>query len=138
MVQVETVRSRADRRHPLATVVLLVCGCVGNNCGTEPDCVPPPCPLPTAIVMNVTSVTGGPIASLIMTASGEVTGSGSCSVENAATVCRLHGTPGLYNIRLTAPGFQEKALSVTVAGKTPPCACAIIQVQQLSISLTPS
>jgi hypothetical protein len=128
----------AGRRRELAAVLLLAGACSGYNCGAEPDCILPPCVPRTAIVLRVTSVTGDPVADLSMTVSGAVIGSGSCSVEGAATVCGLVGPSGTYNIRLTAPGFQERTLGVTVAGSTPPCGCPIIETQQLDVSLTPS
>jgi hypothetical protein len=69
--------------------------------------------------------------------SGSPVVSGACRVEGETTVCRLASPPGTYDIRLTAPGFQEKALTVTVVGSAPPCACVTVQPQQLSVSLVP-
>lgn len=117
-------------------LALLAGGCSAYDHQHGPDCVPPPCPLPIAIVLDVTAAdTGGPIAGLRMAASGAVVGSATCSPGASATVCRLPGPPGAYSIRLTAPGFQEKAFGVTVAGTMPPCACASVQTREMSVVL---
>jgi hypothetical protein len=115
-----------------------VTGCSGRGPSNRPDCIPPPCPLPVAVVLNVSSMTGGPVAALSMSVSGAVVGSGSCSVAESVTVCSLGGGPGTYNIRLTAPGFEEKELSITVTGNTPACACTTVVTQELSVVVSPN
>ena len=77
------------------------------------------------------------MAGLTMAVSGAASGSGPCSGGDAVTLCTVPGMPGTYNIRLSAAGFQEKTLSVTVEGSSPPCACPSVQTQRLSVALTP-
>jgi hypothetical protein len=128
----------ARRGRQVASVVLLVCAGIGCSRGTEPDCQIPPCPVPMAIVLSVTSAAGGPAADVTMTVSGAASGSGPCSPGDSATLCIVTGMPGTYNVRLTAPGFEGKALSVTVEGSSPPCGCTSVQTQRLSVVLEPS
>jgi hypothetical protein len=128
----------AQRRREVASLVLLACAGVGCGSETEPDCAIAPCPVPMAVILSVTSAAGGPVAGLSMTVSGAASGSGPCSAGDSATLCTVPGMPGTYDVRLTASGFQEKALSVTVEGSSPPCACTSVQTQRLSVVLTPS
>ena len=133
---VRLYRERVNR----ATIGLALLVCAGAGCGhqTEPDCVMPPCALPIAIMLRVTSIAGGPVPGLTLTVSGAVSGSGPCTAGPAATSCVLPGTSGTYNLRLTAAGFEEKTLTVTVQGSTPPCGCTTVQTQQLDVALTPN
>lgn len=110
-------------------------GCGGN---AQPDCVRPPCPLPIVIMLSVTSAAGGPVAGLTLTMSGAASGSGPCSVGPSATLCAVLGMAGTYELRLTAAGFQDKTLTITVQGTTPPCGCPSVQTEQRSVVLDPS
>jgi hypothetical protein len=56
----------------------------------------------------------------------------------SASSCFEPGVPGTYNLRLTAPGFQDATLRVVVPGTTPECGCPTVQAQQVSVVLTPS
>ena len=122
----------------LAVTVVLAMSIAACDHETEPDCLQVPCPLPIAITVTVTSSAGGPVSGLTAAVSGAVTGSGFCRVDAAATVCMVPGGPGTYNLRLTAPGFQEYTVSVTVPGSTPPCGCTVGQHQDLAVVLSPS
>jgi len=116
-------------------LVMSVAACDHEN---EPDCRPLPCPLPIAITVTVTSSAGGPVSGLSVAVSGAVTGSGFCRVDAAATVCMVPGGPGTYNLRLTAPGFQENTVSVTVPDNTQPCGCTVGQHQDVAVILNVS
>jgi hypothetical protein len=116
----------------LALLVGISAGC------TQPDCIMPPCPMPIAIRVTVTSAAGGPVPGLTMTVSGSVSSSGPCATGESASSCFEPGVPGTYNLRLTAPGFQDATLRVVVPGTTPECGCPTVQTQQVSVVLTPS
>jgi hypothetical protein len=126
-----------DRHTAVATLALLACISIGCNYQAGPDCIIPPCALPMAIMVRVTSTLGGPVPGLTLTFSGAASGSGQCGVGESVTSCVVPGLPGTYNLQLAAPGFQEKALSVTVQGSTPQCGCTSVQIQQLDVDLTP-
>ena len=117
----------------LALLIGISAACHQN----EADCIPPPCPLPVAITLTVISAAGGPVPDLTFTLSGSASGSGQCSAGPSATSCIVLGMPGTYEMRLTAPGFQDRTLSVTVQGSTPPCGCPSVQPQRLEIVLDP-
>jgi hypothetical protein len=127
-----------DGHRELVGLTLLVCIGAGCSHQAEPDCVARPCPMPMAIVLSVTSAMGGPVPRLTLTYSGVASGSGQCGAGESATSCVVPGMPGTYELRLTAAGFQDKALSVTVQGSTPACGCPSVQTQQLDVVLTPS
>jgi hypothetical protein len=131
------VTSVVSRTGQLGGLGLLLAAHVGCGHAAEPDCVVPPCPIPLAIVINSTSAAGGPVANLLLTVSGASTGFGPCSAGDALTQCRVSGTAGTYNLRLTAAGFEEKAFSVTIEGSSPPCGCPTVQPQQIDVVLTP-
>ena len=122
----------------LVGLVLAVLVSAACDHDTEPDCRPLPCPLPIAITVTVTSSSGGPVSGVTVAVSGTATGSGFCRVETAATICSIPGGPGVYNLRLTAPGFQEHTVSVTVPDNTQPCGCTVGKHQDLAVTLTPS
>jgi hypothetical protein len=127
-----------DGHRPLAGVALALAVGTGCNHQSEPDCVMPPCPLPLAIMVRVTSATGGPVPGLTLTLSGAAAGSRQCSADASTSSCVVAGMPGTYNLRLAAPEFQEKTLSITVQGSTPPCGCTSVQRQDLDVVLSPN
>ncbi len=127
-----------DGHRRLARLALTLSVCAGCNHQSEPDCVMQPCPLPLAIMVRVASATGGPVPGLTLTLSGAAAGSGQCSADASTSVCVVPGMPGTYNLRFAAPGFQEKKLSITVQGSTPPCGCTSVQRQDLDVVLSPN
>ena len=104
---------------------------------TESDCMQVPCPLPFAITLTVSSAAGGPVPDLTLTVTGRVSSTGPCSVGPSATSCLVAGTAGTYDLQLAAAGFQDKTLSVTVAGSSPACGCPSVQTQHVDVVLTP-
>jgi hypothetical protein len=66
-----------------------------------------------------------------------MSGSGQCTAKQSTTECVVPGMPGTYNLQFTAPGFQDKTLSVVVQGNSPPCGCTSVQIQQVAVVLTP-
>ena len=113
---------------------LLACTCAGC---AQSTCVQPPCALPTAIVLSVTSAAGGPVPGVTVTISGSLSTQEPCTPGASATTCGVLGTAGTYNLLLSAAGFQDKALSVVVSGDTPACGCPTVQTQHVSTVLTP-
>ena len=124
-------------RRYLASLALLVACATGCSDPAQPDCVIPPCPMPMAIMVSVTSATGGPVPALTVTLSGTTSGSGQCNAGPSASSCVVPGMPGPYTLQFAASGFQPKAVSVTVSGSTPACGCTSVQTQQLDVVLTP-
>ena len=124
-------------------VALFLVACISAGCGriTQPDCVALPatsaCAPPVAITVTATSAAGGPVPGLTYTSSGALSNSGPCQPAGTTTVCTIFGGQGTYNVLLTAPGFQDNTLSVTVTGTMPQCGCPIIQTQQASVVLIP-
>ena len=109
------------------------------SCGQgtgKPDCVAMPCPMPMAVILTVEAAGGGAVPDLTMTVSGATSATGPCTVGTSDTTCYVPGTAGTYAIRLTAPGFQEKVVSVTVSGTEPPCGCASVQTERASVVLS--
>ena len=131
------VKKTTDGRRGFAGLTLLACVSVGCRHQTEADCVMPPCPLPVAIMLSVTSAAGGPVPGVTLTLSGAASGSAQCTDGAPATLCFVPGMPGTYNLQLAAAGFQGKTLSVVVPGSTPQCACASVETQRVSVALTP-
>ena len=121
----------------ISAVFLLACISAGCGHQTQPDCAVPPCALPLAITVTVTSAAGGPVSSLTLTLSGAVSGSGPCGIVGTTTVCTVLGGQGTYNLLLTAAGFQDQKFTVTVPGAMPPCQCPTVQAQQVNVVLTP-
>jgi hypothetical protein len=127
----------ADLRRVLG-LALVLGACIGCGEPMKPDCVMPPCPLPTAIVAQVFSASGGPVANVTLTLSGAASGSAQCNADATTTVCFVPGMPGRYDLLFAAPGFQVKPLSVAVQGSTPACGCTSVVQQNVVVVLTPS
>ena len=92
--------------------------------------------MPMAVVLTVTTPSGGAVPDLTMTVSGAASVAGPCNVGDSNTTCYVPGTAGTYAVRLSAPGFQEKVVSVTVTGSNPPCGCPSVQTEQASVVLS--
>ncbi len=127
------------RNHHRGIVRLAFLICVSTACNyeAEPDCIPPPCPMPIAIKASVSSSAGGAVPGLTLTLSGATSGPGQCTAGQSTTECIVPGMPGTYFLQFTAAGFQDKTLSVVVPGSTPPCGCTSVQIQQVTVVLTP-
>ena len=98
------------------------------------ECLLPPCPLPIALEVVVTSTTSGtgvPGTALA------ITGAESATVL-CDSACTISGYAGTYTLNVTAPGYQAAVRTVVVRGSHPSCGCASTETQQVSFVLTPT
>ncbi len=103
------------------------------------DCFPPPCPIPVAVDLRVTSLAGGPVPGLTVDLAGSGSGSVPCNVEETRNRCVVPGGYGTYHLRVAAPGFQTADLTVVVAGSAAPrCGCETVQTQEVEVVLAPT
>ncbi len=123
-------------RRMLACMALVGGLLVGCGHGSQPDCVMPPCALPMAIVVSVSSEAGHAIPGLTLILSGAMTGSAQCNVDASATTCFVPGVAGTYDLAFAAPGFQRKEITVVVSGSSPACRCPTVETQQTRVVLT--
>ena len=101
------------------------------SCG---ECLMPPCPLPIALIVNVTGGTpGAPVTGAVVQVSGAIFGTIPCS-----TSCYVPGTAGTYNLDVTAPGFEALRRTVTVQGTNPSCGCPTVVPEKVTVALVPT
>jgi hypothetical protein len=93
------------------------------SCG-DVVCTTEPCPLPVAIVLNVSSTTSGkqvPGAFVRVNGSSEV----QLCAQGTTTVCTIYGEPGDYQVEVGAPGLVAISSTVTFeASRASQCGCA--------------
>jgi hypothetical protein len=99
------------------------------------DCAVHPCPLPTALVVELTSSSSG---AAVNGASIAVSGAVSATVPCDARRCTIGGYAGTYTLVVAAPGYESPERTVDVQGFTPECGCASVQTQDLTFVLTPT
>jgi hypothetical protein len=123
----------------VTAAVLLAVSATGGGCSNSRDeCIRPPCPLPIAVEIGVTSAAGGPVEGLTVRVSGAAMGTASCTTGSANTMCFVPGTAGTYNLDLAASGFQPTQRTVTVTGTTPECGCPTVEKVHLDVVLSPN
>jgi hypothetical protein len=109
-------------------------------CGRE-GC--PPCFAPgPAIEIRVTGQGAiGPVSGVWVVASRATPASGSqtvaCNAESDASVCRVSGEAGTFNLQIGAPGFDSTQLTLAVRGTSGKC-CYTVETQRVSVVLVPS
>ena len=108
-----------------AALAFAIAGCDG-------DCLMPPCPLPIAVVVEITSASSGAAVS-----GASITVSGASTVPCDSS-CTIMGYAGTYTLDVSAPGYQGTVRTVLVHGSTPACGCASTEPEQVSIALTPT
>lgn len=114
--------------------LILAAGLVACGDSRVVDCIYPPCALPIAVELTVTSAaSGAPVPGATVT----VTGTDSTTFACNGT-CIVGNGPGTYNIGVDAPGFVSAQRSVHVTGTNPTCGCATADTQNLTIALTPA
>jgi hypothetical protein len=108
-----------------------------SDCSSQ--CVSPPCALPRALLISVTSAAGEPITG----ASAEVSGAVSitpalkCNTGSLQNMCIVGGGAGTYDVRVSAPGFQAVEQSIVVTGSQPLCGCGSVDTRMVTIALAP-
>jgi hypothetical protein len=101
------------------------------SCG---HCLALPCPMPMALVINITAgAAGGPVSGAIV----RVTGAAIATLHCNGT-CDVPGYGGTYNLEVEAPGFQAAQRTVTVEGTDPECGCPSTATRRLDIALVAS
>jgi hypothetical protein len=120
-----------------SSVLLIVVGGTAiavASCGREQDCLALPCPLPVAIVINVTGGTAGAsVDGAVIQVSGAAVATISCG-----TICRVPGTAGAYTLTVTAPGFEPMRRTIVVQGTTPSCGCPTVVTEEVAVELVAS
>jgi len=111
--------------------IILACG--------DDSCIVPPCAAPLAIDLAV-SATNAPagITGLTFTVGGAVSGGGFCQ-KAPVTHCYVQGPAGVYELELSAPGYAQVKIGVTVNGtETAACGCPRPETQLLSVVMQPT
>ena len=117
----------------MAGALLLIASACDGPCTT------PPCPLPFAIIVNVTSSgTGTPVGGVFVKVSvAGAAGSSFCD-QPLGTRCYVPGDAGTYQLEIGAPGFQSIQQTVRVPGSGPvKCGCSSVETQAVNVTLTP-
>ena len=111
-------------------VVIASCGDGGH------DCLPLPCPLPLALILDITAAAdGGPVNGAVVKVSG-VSGA-SVTTMPCNLTCYVYGYAGTYILDVEAPGFQGAHRTITVQGTTPACGCPTTATEHLNVALAP-
>ncbi|HEY2856316.1 MAG TPA: hypothetical protein VGJ18_25975 [Gemmatimonadaceae bacterium] len=97
------------------------------------------CALPLALEITLT---GSPAGTPLTTASYRVLPSGSpmpCSQGAAANTCVVFGSPGTYQIEISATNYTTVQRTIVVAAKPAVrCACQSDDTQFLTIAMSPA
>jgi hypothetical protein len=125
------------RAGPRWVVLAFLLPLAGGGCA-GPECVHPPCPLPTAFLINVTTADGQPLRGASLSVSGPVKSTFPCNQGSAANMCSMLGGPGTYDVRITAPGFQAVEQSIVVDGTNPECGCPKVTMETVDVALSPA
>jgi hypothetical protein len=99
------------------------------------DCIPPPCALPLAILVNVRTTTGAAVPGAVLQVSGATSSTSPCSTAADVSTCFVPGTAGTYDLVLTAPGFQTMQRTIAVSGTNPACGCPTVMTEHLDVVL---
>jgi hypothetical protein len=120
-------------------VVAVVAGACSDGGGDDlAACIIPPCAVPSAVLVRVTSsATGDALPSAMVTETKPGSGTFPCTLAPGAT-CPVLGSYGTYELDVSAPGYQTAHRSVVVTGSTPPCGCPRVDTQQIAVALAPS
>lgn len=108
-------------------------------CCTSEDltkgCINPPCALPFAVRIHLTSAaTGDSVAGATVRVGGAENGTSECQ----GSTCIVPGPPGTYTLTVQAPGFETAVRTVTVRGTIPPCGCVLSDTADLELALVPA
>jgi hypothetical protein len=104
------------------------------GCGGS-ECVTPPCALPVAVSVTVTSVVSGlPITNAFVKPAN---GSSIACNQGSGNTCLVTGGSGTYELDVGAPGYQTVHRTVVVTGTTPACGCETVNREQVNVGLPP-
>lgn len=119
-----------------AGLALLLVGCAGCGGYTQPDCVRPPCPLPLAIRLSVTSAAGGPVSGLTLTFSRV----GVYLMQRRRIRDVVHRARDGRHLRAAADrlGVPRDDAHLAVQGSTPSCGCPSVTIEQRNVVVDPS
>jgi hypothetical protein len=89
----------------------------------------------TVTVTNAAS--GGAVPTAVIQLGGQSTSSIPCS--SSPTVCAVPGYRGTYSVMVSAPGFQSKTQTITVAGtEGEECHCPTVETGHVNVALVPN
>lgn len=83
----------------------------------------------------VTSTSGEPIRGASAEVSG-ISGAIPCVFGAESNVCRVPGSAGTYDVRITAAGYQPATQSIAVTGHSGGCGCGTVDSRTVTIALT--
>lgn len=120
-------------RSAVLRCVVLTLGVIA--CGSAAgDCISPPCALPLAVTVSVTTAsTGAPLTGAFVDAPGYAAGV-QCN-QAPGTTCSIMGEAGTYQLDVGAPGFQTIHRTVVVTGTSAACGCPSTQTQHIDVAL---
>lgn len=124
--------TRQSRGAVLLATLALAFGATRCGSGT---CEHPPCPLPTALIVFITSASGEPIISGSIQATG-MTAPMACHFGSQANMCMVLGAAGTYNVSVTASGYVATTESFVVTGHDAACGCGIVDTRMVTIALS--
>lgn len=129
ILSVEPRMARYARWRTLSLVL------VAAACGDDVTavCILPPCAIPLAVTVTVTTASGAAISGAFVRRSID----GSPAACDVGGVCTIPGTAATYELDIGAPGFTTVHRSVVVTGTTPECGCPSVNAQRLAVALTP-
>lgn len=108
-------------------------------CSAEAPCPTYPCPQGVAFEITLT---GSPVGTPLTTASYRLLPDGAslaCNQGASANTCVLMGSPGTYQVEISAPSYTTVQRTIVVSAKPAPrCSCVSDETQFLTIAMSPT
>ncbi len=122
----------------LGPLLVLAIACTASH--TEEPCPNLPCPSP-GLAFEIT-LTGSPAGTPVKTASYRVLPNGTpvaCNQGASGNMCEMTGSPGTYQVEISAMFYETVQRTVVVTAKPAPrCSCPVAQTQSLTIAMSPT